>query len=464
MLDIGAVLESIIDSAVEGTVIVDANGIVVFLNRAYEYLLGIKKEEAIGKLVTEVIENTRLHIVVKTGIPEIGEIQKIKGKNALVQRIPILKNGRVVAGVGKVIFKNVEEMQDIISKLKNKVEYYENQLKNLMEAKYSFGDIITCSHKMIELKKMAERVACTNVTILIRGESGVGKELFAHAIHKTSPRSSGPFVRVNCAAIPENLFEAELFGYEGGAFTDAKKSGKFGKLELANGGTIFLDEIGDMPLAMQAKTLRFLQEKEIERVGGLKPIKIDVRIIAATNQKLEEMINRGKYREDLYFRLNVISLSVPPLRERKEDIPLLAEHLIDKFCSENKLPPKIMQPDTLTVLQSYNWPGNVRELYNTVEKMVNLAEDFVLTPNDIPKNISGKRSHQKNHLNKPLKKITEDTEREVLVSALYRTKGNKKQAAMLLGMNRSTLYDKLKKYGLDQKSSMHLLGQYDSDY
>lgn len=449
MLDLRAVLDSIIDSAVEGTVIVDANGIVVFLNQAYEDLLGVKKEEAIGKHVTEVIENTRMHIIVKTGVPEIGEVQKIRGKDAVVQRIPILKNGRVVAGVGKVIFKNVEEVQDIVQKLKIKVKYYENELKNLLEAKYSFDDIITCSSKMIELKKLAEKVACTNVTILIRGESGVGKELFAHAIHKASPRSQGPFVRVNCAAIPENLFEAELFGYEGGAFTDAKKTGKFGKLELAHGGTIFLDEIGDMPLALQVKALRFIQEKEFERVGGLKPIKIDVRIIAATNQNLEEMILQGKFREDLYFRLNVISLTVPPLRERKADIPLLAGYFLDRFCAENKLPTKGVQPETLTVLDSYHWPGNIRELYNTVEKMFNLAEGSVLTPNDIPKNIWGARNHHGSSLfEKSLKNITSSTEREILVSALNFTKGNKKQTARILGINRSTLYDKLKKHGL----------------
>lgn len=449
MLDLPAVLESIIDSAVEGTVIVDANGIVVSLNKAYEDLLGIRKESAIGKHVSEVIENTRMHIVLKTGIPEIGEVQKIKEKNVIVQRIPIIKNGRVVAGVGKVIFKNVEEIEDIVRKLKIKVEYYESHLKNLLEAKYSFADIITCSKKMLDLKKLAEKVACTNVTILIRGESGVGKELFAHSIHKVSPRSLGPFVRVNCAAIPENLFETELFGYEGGAFTDAKKTGKFGKLELANGGTIFLDEIGDMPMALQAKTLRFLQEKEIERVGGIKPIKIDVRIIAATNQNLEEMITQGKFREDLYFRLNVISIPVPPLRERKMDIPMLVEFFMKRLCAESRVPPKKMQPETLAVLQSYHWPGNIRELYNVIEKMFNLTEGNVFTPNDIPKNIMSIGKHQLNGFNKPLKSITADTEREILVTTLTRSKGNKKQTAHLLGINRSTLYDKLKKYGLE---------------
>ncbi len=447
MLDLGTVLETVIDSAVEGTVIVDANGIVVFLNKAYEDILDTKREDAIGKHVTEVIDFTRLHVVIRTGIPEIGEIQQIKGRNMIVQRLPIMKNDRVIAGVGKVIFRNEEEVQDIIHKLETKVKYYESELKNLFEAKYCFNDILTRSAKMTELKKMAEKVACTNATILIRGESGVGKELFAHAVHKASPRASGPFVRLNCAAIPENLFEAELFGYEGGAFTDAKKSGKIGKLELASGGTIFLDEIGDMPLALQAKTLRSLQEKEIERVGSIRPRKIDIRIIAATNQNLEEMIARNRFREDLYFRLNVVSLAIPPLRERKEDIPLLVGRYLEKSCREYGSPLKTVQPETMAQLQSYHWPGNIRELQNTVEKMVNLAEDNVLKPAAIPKNIRGAHAAFE-PFEKKLKNCTADTEKEMLSSALSATKGNKKKTALLLGINRSTLYDKLKKYGL----------------
>lgn len=448
MFDLQAVLESIIDSAMEGTVVVDANGIVVFLNKAYENLLGVKREDAIGRHVTDVIDNTRMHIITKTGIPEIGEIQQIKGKTTVVQRIPIFKNDRVVAGVGKVIFQNVTEVYDIIDKLQVQLRYYKNELKNLLEAKYSFDDIITCSSKIMELKKLAEKVACNNSTILISGESGVGKELFAHAIHKASPRSSMPFVLVNCAAIPENLFEAELFGYEEGAFTGAKKSGKFGKLELANGGTIFMDEIGDMPLASQAKTLRFLQEKEIERVGGLKEIKIDVRVIAATNQNLEEMITQGRFREDLYFRLNVISLVVPPLRERKEDISLLAEHFLNRFSVENKLPLKKIHSETLTILNSCYWPGNIRQLYNVLEKMLNLTDGNELTPENIPKNICGMIKGQEDFPNKSLRSITANTEKGTLISTLNLVKGNKKQAARLLSINRSTLYDKLKKYGL----------------
>lgn len=451
MVDFQSVLETMVDSAVEGIVIVDSEGIIVYLNKAYEELLGITREQAIGRHVTEVIDNTRMHIVVKTGIPEIGEIQQIRGKNTIVQRIPIWKDGKVIAGVGKVIFKGKEELQSLVKKLdilETKIKYYEDQLKMLLAPKYSFEDIITCNPRMLELKKLAMKAACTNTTILLRGESGVGKELFAHAIHKASPRSSQPFVRVNCAAIPENLFEAELFGYEGGAFTDAKKSGKPGKFELANGGTIFLDEIGDMPLSMQAKTLRFLQEKEIERVGGLKPIKLDVRIIAATNKNLEEMVHTGSFREDLYFRLNVVSLLIPPLRERKEDIPLLVNYFIEKICQENRLPHKKISKEALAILEAYPWPGNIRELYNTVEKMVNFSEGDYITPEDLPKNIKGDQKLASKILSKPLTKITAEVEKEVLINALNMAKGNKKQAARLLGINRSTLYDKLKKYGL----------------
>ncbi|MFZ5646796.1 MAG: sigma-54 interaction domain-containing protein [Bacillota bacterium] len=444
MLDLKVVLESVMETAVEGTLIVDENGIIVFINKAYEDLLGMKKEEIIGRHISEVIETTRMPIVLRTGIPEIGEVQFINGKNVIVQRIPIYSDGKIVAGVCKVLFKDKAEIDNIAYKYEIKFNYIENQLAN---TKYSLDDFITCNSEMLKLKKVIEKVACTNVTILIRGESGVGKELLAHAIQKISPRSSGPFVRLNCAAIPENLLEAELFGYEGGAFTDARRSGKIGKLELANGGTIFLDEIGDMPLSMQAKTLRALQEKEIERVGGIKPIKLDVRIIAATNKNLEEMITRGQFREDLYFRINVVSVYIRPLRERKEDIPLLVEHFLKMIAAENKLPLKRVEAETLSILQSYNWPGNVRELYNTLEKMISLSEGDTLTTNDIPQNILVQHGSS-DYITKPLKTFTADIEREKLVSALSLTNGNKKQAAQILGINRSTLYDKLKKYGL----------------
>lgn len=444
MFDLKIVLESVVESAVEGTIVVDQNGIIVFLNKAYEDLLGMNRDEVIGRHISEVIETTRMPIVLRTGIPEIGEVQFINGKKVIVQRIPIYSDGKIVAGVCKVLFKNKEEADNIVNKYDIKFSYIEKQI---FTTKYSLDDIITCNAEMLKLKKVIEKVACTNATILIRGESGVGKELLAHAIHKISPRSLGPFVWLNCAAIPENLLETELFGYEGGAFTDARRSGKIGKMELANGGTIFLDEIGDMPVFMQAKTLRALQEKEIERVGGIHPIKLDVRIIAATNKNLEKMITRERFREDLYFRLNVVSVSIHPLRERREDIPLLVEYFINKIAVENKMPLKMVEAETLSILQAYNWPGNVRELYNTLEKMISLSEGDTLTVNDVPLNIRVQNWHG-DYVNKPLKTITADIEKEKLASVLSLTMGNKKQAAQLLGINRSTLYSKLKKYGL----------------
>ncbi len=449
--DLQTIFEAVIDNAVEGTVIVDSEGYIVFLNKAYENLLGKRKDEVIGKHVTEVIENTRMHIVVRTKIPEIGEIKRFKGRNAVVQRIPIWSGGRVVAGVGRVIFKDKEEIQVLIRKLdmlETKVKYYENELKNCLGPKYCFDDIITCNPEMMKLKKLAEKVACCNTTspVLLRGESGVGKELFAHAIHKASPRCSYPFVWVNCAAIPENLFEAELFGYEGGAFTDARKTGKPGKFEIANGGTLFLDEVGDMPLTMQAKTLRVLQEREIERVGGLRPVQINVKIIAATNQNLEEMVGRKLFREDLYYRLNGVSLSIPPLRERREDIPLLVEHFWDMLNSENGRQDRKISPETLDHLQSYHWPGNIRELYNTVEKIFNLSDDGSFSPIDIPRTPHGEAVEA--HPAKSLRSLNAETEKDALAHALALAMGNKSKAAEILGINRSTLYDKLKKYSL----------------
>lgn len=451
MHDPEAVLEALIEADVEGIVIVDSEARVVYLNRAYEEILGLNRDDAIGKHVTKVIDNTRLHEVVQTGVPQISQVQRIRGLNAVVQRIPLMKDGKPFAAVGKVVFKNKGEVESLIKKLElmeKKVKYYENELSSILGAKYDFDDIITNSLRMIELKKLAKRVAHSNATVLIRGESGVGKELFAHAVHKASPRSSFPFVRVNCAAVPENLIEAELFGYEEGAFTGAKKYGKPGKLELADGGTLFLDEIGDMPLAMQAKILRCIQEREFERVGGLKPIKVDIRIIAATNCNLEEMVAKELFREDLYYRINVVSLVIPPLRERKEDIPLLTSYFLKKLYAEDGYKPKKMEKETMEILQSYNWPGNIRELRNVIEKMLNFAESDFLTPHDIPQNII-KGQGKKRRYNQPLKSLMDETEKDLLVHALQLTKGNKTRAAELLGIHRSTLYDKLEKHHIE---------------
>ena len=276
-----------------------------------------------GKHVTEVIENTKLHDIVKTGKTQIGEIQIIKGQQVIASRLPIIKDNKIIGAIGKVIFKDITDFYDMSKKIitmEKEIKYYKDQLKKQKSAKYSFSNIIGESKSLMEVKNICQRAAMSDSNVLIMGESGTGKELFAHAIHNASDRASGPFVKINCAAIPSELLESELFGYEGGAFTGAKKEGKVGKFELANGGSIFLDEIGDMPLQMQVKLLRVLQEREIERIGSTKTRPINVRIISATNKNLEEEVKTANFREDLYYRLNVMSVNIEPLRKRKDDI------------------------------------------------------------------------------------------------------------------------------------------------
>ncbi|MCS7198745.1 MAG: sigma-54 dependent transcriptional regulator [Caldimicrobium sp.] len=322
--------------------------------------------------------------------------------------------------------------------------------------------------KMQEIYKVAKRVAPSSSTVLILGESGTGKEVLARYIHYCSGRK-GPFVAVNCAAIPEDLLEAELFGYEKGAFTGAIKS-KPGKFEFASGGTLFLDEIGDLCLKLQAKLLRALQEKVIERLGGENPIKVNTRIIAATNQNLEKLVKEGRFREDLYFRLNVIPIYLLPLRERKEDLPLLVNFLVSKICERENIPPKRVSQEVLVALSKYSWPGNIRELENLLERMIILSEGEELTLEDLPPHLRASWEvlstrdellEERNFFTKRLFELPDITEGEIslqdllreveryyLLRALELSQGVKSKAAKLLGLNRTTLIEKLKKYQL----------------
>ena len=447
------VLQSILDTDNEGVIVVDKDGYILKFNRAYEEFLGIKEKDILGKHVTDVIENTRMHIVARTGELELGQLQKLNGHEMIANRIPISKDGEVVGAVGKVLFKDVEELKSLMQRvdtLESKLNYYKSQVQHLQEAKYSFDNIITQNKKMEYLKKVAVRAADSISTVLIQGESGTGKELFAHAIHKASHRKYGPFIRVNCAAIPKELLEAELFGYEEGAFTGAKKEGKPGKFELANGGTIFLDEIGSMPTEMQVKLLRVLQEREFERIGGNKIINLDARIIAATNENLEEEVKRGNFREDLYYRLNVIRLDIPPLRDRLDDIPLLAESILKGITEELYVESKELSTEALNRLQEYNWPGNVRELHNFIERAVNLTQGEIISPGDLPDVLQGE-GRKGDTLDQvvELKEIVKDAEVEAIGNALKKTNGNRTEAAKLLGIHRTSLYQKLDKYDID---------------
>ena len=359
-------------------------------------------------------------------------------------------------------FKLVELPVMVRKGLKERHLRFENQyLRKQLDERYGFDNIIGTGRGMKRIFELVETIAGLTSTVLIQGETGTGKELIAKAIHFNSQRKDQKMVSINCGAIPENLLESELFGHVKGAFTGAVQT-RIGRFEQANGGTIFLDEIGNMPLALQVKLLRVLQEREFERVGGNSTVKVDVRIVAATSSNLEQMVKDGTFREDLYYRLNVIPIDLPPLRERREDIPLLVQRFIEHFCETHKLDLKTISPHVLKALMAYDWPGNVRQLENIVERMVALtANRPAILPADLPGEIQNRDS-----LNfVPLIEIPEggisfqdvvtDMERELIVQSLRKTNGNKKLAAKLLNLKRTTLIEKIKRIGLAEHMAAH---------
>lgn len=445
-------LEDILNYAYEGYVLVDPKGRIVKMN--YEKLLGIKEEDAIGRPVEEVIENTRMHIVVKTGLKEIRDVQRIQGHDMITNRIPIIKQNKVIGAVGTVLFKDISEVKELAHQLldlQSKINKYKGEIERIEGTKYSFDSIVTRDSKMKYLKKVGSMAAETNSTVLITGESGTGKELFAHAIHKASYRKGEAFIAINCAAIPKDLLESELFGYDRGAFTGARKEGKVGKFELASGGTIFLDEIGDMPLEMQAKILRVLESKEFERIGSNKKVRFDARVIAATNENLEDAIKKGKFREDLYYRLNVITIEIPPLRDRIDDIEPLSQDILAYLLREMKLGKKELANETIKILKSYNWPGNVRELRNVLERAINLSSGKVIYPEHLPERLVNTMNDT---IGSPedipiLKDIVFEAEREAIKRAILLARGNKSLAAEKLGIHRTALYKKIDKYKIE---------------
>ncbi|MGQ9826108.1 MAG: sigma-54 interaction domain-containing protein, partial [Desulfotomaculales bacterium] len=369
-------LETVLDNIQNGIVVVDRNARIIIFNKAYCDFLEVRKENMIGRPVVEAIENTRMHIVLQTGVAEIGDVQRIKGHDMICSRIPLKKNGEIWGALGIVMFRDVKDLRTLmrrVERLRSELEFYKDELAREQGARYRLENIVGTSERIQELKRIVLKVARSDSTVLIRGESGTGKELFAHALHNASPRRARPFVRVNCSALPENLLESELFGYREGAFTGARRGGKMGKFELADGGTIFLDEIGDLPVNMQAKLLRVLQEKEIERLGDNQPTKVNVRVIAATNRNLEEMVREGLFRQDLFYRLNVVVLEIPPLRERPDDIPALVASLLAKLTEHLGCSPKRIDESVLEYLCKHTWPGNVRELENVLERILNLV-------------------------------------------------------------------------------------------
>ncbi|HEY6351848.1 MAG TPA: sigma-54 dependent transcriptional regulator [Candidatus Angelobacter sp.] len=393
------------------------------------------------------------------GMNGLEFLQEAKRWNASVPIVVMTAYGTVEtaveamkAGASDYVLKpfSMVELRLVISKELDmqRVREENRSLKEALGKRYQYQNIVARSVKMQEVLALVERVAATNSTVLLGGESGVGKDLIARAIHQNSRRASGPFIKINSTAIPDNLFESELFGYEKGAFTGANAS-KPGKFELADKGSLFLDEIGDVPAPIQVKLLRVLQEREFERLGGTKTLKVDVRLIAATNKDLRAALEQGTFREDLYYRLNVVPIDIPPLREHKEDIPDLVNHFLVRFTRENSRQVQEMTPEALKLLMDYHWPGNVRQLENTVERAVALSADPVIHVEDISldSGVLGRAAGSPAAL-LPEGMTLEQWEDEIIREALRRANGNKSQAARMLGLSRNALRYRLSKIGV----------------
>lgn len=448
------IYESVLQTVDDAITIVDQDGTVIGWNRKSEDLYGTTATQIINRPITEFFHEEALMLMstLKEGTEVFRKYnQPREGVHVLINTLPIYENDKLIGGI------SVEREMTEIVKLHNELSTtsaYIYDLENIIATNQKddpFHKIKGRSQSLKHSIQLAKKVAITDATVLITGESGVGKELFAQAIHKTSPRSEQPFVDLNCGAIPAALFESELFGYEKGAFTGAVKEGKIGKIDAAKGGTLFLDEIGELPLELQVKLLRVLQEKQFYRVGGTTPIPFDVRIISATNQQLEEMIERGLFREDLFYRLNVVSVHVPPLRDRTEDITELVQLFINELSIKYKKPIARVDPEVMLTFMQFPWNGNIRQLKNTIERMVILADDDVLGPKQLPNNFSVTTSHRIH----PVTSVQEsvnlfeiDDEQARIAAALKKTYGNKTAAAKLLGISRVTLYNRLEKYEL----------------
>jgi PAS domain S-box-containing protein len=443
--------KKIVDHLQIGVIIGDCEGRIIYINDTYARFLGIDPKAEIGKHATEVVANSRLHIVAETGQMEINYPHQFKEHGFLVHRVPIKENGRVIAVVGLVLFDSAStasRLAEQVSYLESKVHLYENELLSLRSTRYTMDSIVAVSKSMAALKRQAMKAAATGLPVVIVGESGTGKELFAQAVHNASPRKFHPFVRVNCAAIPRELFESELLGYDQGAFTGAKASGKPGKIELAHHGSLFLDEIGDLPLEMQPKLLRVLEEKDFERVGGTKLVKSDFRLLAATNHNLEDMLAENRFRTDLFYRLNVITLQLPPLRERREDILPIARHLLNQIAHDCGLTEVTLSPQAEDFLVNHDWPGNVRELSNVLERAVHYAERDRVEFADLPRYLFKEGRAPVHDRPKSLRTVQHAAERDAIRQALETTGYNKARAARMLGIHRSLFYKKIKKYGI----------------
>jgi PAS domain S-box-containing protein len=438
--------EQILENLPLGIIIIDANSNITSANKYTLKLLNKTSKEVLGRNVTDIIPTSSLPEILISKKKNTGEIMEINDNIVMTNRSPIFSNNKIIGAIG--VFQDISELAKKLENYQEELNYYKEELQKHTRNS-QFNDIIGSSGSLRNALLIADKASQSTSTVLIRGESGTGKELIANAIHNHSHRKDKPFIKVNCAAIPENLLESELFGFEKGAFTGAIKS-KPGKFKLADGGTILLDEIGDMPKQMQVKLLRVLQEKEFESIGGLETQKVDVRVLAATNRNLEEMIKTGEFREDLYYRLNVISLSLPPLKDRRQDINLLSEHFIKKLSSSLKKIVMGIDSQCLKYLQEYHWPGNIRELENIIERAINMCEGSIITSKDLPFFITNIKPNNEGLINLKNGELLplEEYEKELVSLAMKKYKSYNK-AGKALGVTHRTVALKCEKYGIE---------------
>lgn len=452
-IKISSIMEQFLNDIV--TLITDEQGFILYINDDYANIIDVKPEEAKGKYCCDIIPGTRMHIVAKTKMKELGVPFRMKnGEYAVIDRFPICENDHVVGVVCIVLFSTevltTEKALNLANNLRDELLHYKTALKELRGAKYSVDNIIGDTRVMRSVKEGINNVAQTRSTILISGETGTGKELFAHAIHQLSPRCHQPLITVNCAAIPPDLFESELFGYVEGAFTGARKGGSPGKFEQANKGTLVLDEIHLLPLQMQPKLLRVLQEREVERVGSGRSITIDVRMIFITNKNLKQLVERGEFREDLFYRINIVPIDIPPLRDRKDDIATLVNYLLRKINRNLGLKIAGVDGDVLDLFALHDWPGNVRELEHLLERAANmrLSGQLSLECFDGLRTRLQAAMYQEPPKN-TITAVKRHAEREKIVEALKLANGNISAAGKQLGMSRSNIYEKIKKYSIN---------------
>ncbi|MED0676289.1 sigma 54-interacting transcriptional regulator [Aneurinibacillus thermoaerophilus] len=448
-------LLSILESMHDAVLVISKDSTIVYVNTAYSVQFGVPVHKIIGKKLSKVEPKARILEVLKTGQPLINDYSYLDSLNIHIfaNMTPLIEKGELIGAVA--IMKDISEFYALQEELQ-RYKTYSTQLEKQLNQKI-FSLLESHAPGMRQAVEMAKKVADSEATVLLFGETGVGKEVFARAIHEASPRGDKPFVAINMASLPESLFESELFGFEEGAFTGSRKGGKRGLFELANGGTLFLDEIGELSLFLQAKLLRVLQERAFIKVGGTTIYPLDIRIIAATNRDLQKLMREGKFRQDLYYRLNIVPIHIPPVRERKQDLPILMNNILSELKSKYRKQVTVTQ-EVYEIFERYDWPGNVRELSNVLERMIAVCSKSYFVPEDVPPFVregsvlsespiepSRQYASGTNALNLPA--LIEKTEKEMLEEVL-RTSRTRTEAIRRLGISRKTFYQRLKKYNI----------------